>query len=232
MCHSIHEHYMHHDVRTPMVCDTYSSSPRVLANPFHTSRHVCEISRSGAAGSDALRSCEYHSCCTRINHVHICDALKALYSSSTEGDEDDDGEWRLEPEECEYFVLEHRHFRAECLGDDETAYPQPVPATWRDDIEELDLEASFSFCHDRSAKSKWLENLFLEAEKLYTLREDTYNRRRVLCDLDVFDEDSTTGRLTAAAAEYDCGRAECRLQEQAAKVAGLLERARNPFESC
>ncbi|RYP66825.1 hypothetical protein DL769_005920 [Monosporascus sp. CRB-8-3] len=142
MCRRIIIHRMHHDVRTPMTLDPDShshshshshadadaaqpSGRTYYANPLRTSYHRCEVSLPppgqwvlNSGGIRRAGACEYHSCCAPVVETRLCTA--AL------------GEPRpphqlldIEPEECERFVLEHRHHRLECFG--------MAPGLWYDD---------------------------------------------------------------------------------------------------
>lgn len=111
---------MHHDVRVPMMLpDPNSNDLRKYSNPLRTAYHRCEVtvSTTAPAGTRApnhhhhqLQPCPYHSCCNPLAERRLCTA--ALEVARRGGGDMYD----VEPEECERFVLEHRHHRHERLG--------------------------------------------------------------------------------------------------------------------
>ncbi|RYO89399.1 hypothetical protein DL766_010426 [Monosporascus sp. MC13-8B] len=140
MCRRIIIHRMHHDVRSPMMLDPDSHSHShshanadaaqppgrpYYANPLRTSYHQCEVSLPPAGqmllNSGGIRragACEYHSCCAPLVETRLCAA--ALGAPRPPHELLD-----IEPEECEHFVLEHRHHHLNCFG--------MAPGLWYDD---------------------------------------------------------------------------------------------------
>lgn len=108
---------MHHDVRTPMMLPDPNNNLRMYANPLRTTFHRCEISQPQTAA--ATTPCEYHSCCAPLTERRFC--ISALEASRRNGYPLTD----VEPEECERYVLEHRHHRREHLGMS-VSEPQPM----------------------------------------------------------------------------------------------------------
>ncbi|KAK7754479.1 hypothetical protein SLS62_003499 [Diatrype stigma] len=110
---------MHHDVRVPMMLpDSSSNDLHMYANPLRTAYHRCEVPVSTAAarapsGHDQQQKqqrCPYHTCCAPLTERRWCTA--ALEVARRDGG----GICDIEPEECERFVLEHRHHRLQRLG--------------------------------------------------------------------------------------------------------------------
>ncbi|RYP26559.1 hypothetical protein DL768_011699 [Monosporascus sp. mg162] len=135
MCRKVIIHRMHHDVRTPMTLDPDShshshsyadadadadaaqpSGQTYYANPLRTSYHQCEVSLPppgqwllNSGGIRGAGACEYHSCCAPVVETRLCAAALGAPRPPH-------GLLDIEPEECEGFVLEHRHHRLECFG--------------------------------------------------------------------------------------------------------------------
>lgn len=111
---------MHHDVRVPMMLpDPSGSSLHMYANPLRTVYHRCEVPVSSTVAVSTPASnhhqqrqqpCPYHSCCAPFTERRLCTAALEV-ARRDDGDTCD-----IEPEECERFVLEHRHHRLERLG--------------------------------------------------------------------------------------------------------------------
>lgn len=143
MCRTTFKHYMHHDVRTPVVLnvDDGGEDASLYAHPWRTSTHTCNIDIGHSfkhlgicidAESGRPRLCEYHSCCVCHVVVERCAAASCGDASADAGEED-----LPEPEECDHFVLEHRHGR---LG-----FQEPIWNQWaqvRDQILGLPSAAS------------------------------------------------------------------------------------------
>ncbi|KAK8023165.1 hypothetical protein PG991_007046 [Apiospora marii] len=117
MCRKTYQHYMHHDVRTPVVLDVDGDEDTLsYAHPWRTTTHTCDVDIGYSlnhlgihidAGVDDENDgntepgkpglCIYHSCCVCRIVVERCDEAGA------------GGDDLPEPEECLWFVLEHRH---------------------------------------------------------------------------------------------------------------------------
>ncbi|RYP76249.1 hypothetical protein DL771_001868 [Monosporascus sp. 5C6A] len=151
MCRKIISHRMHHDVRTPMTLgpDSHSHSHidadagrMYYVNPLRTSYHWCEVSLPppgqwlvNSGGIRIAGACEYHSCCAPVVETRLCAA--ALGAPRPPHQLLD-----VEPEECELFVLEHRHHRLECFG--------MAPGLWYDDGDEDGHYYPEEGCHSGS----------------------------------------------------------------------------------
>ena len=124
MCRRVITHYIHHDVRAPMVMDSVSPNPVVYANPLRTNFHTCELQLPPLefVANTPIEKCPYHTCCIPHAYVVYCaDTLAFIDEQDVE-----DG---MEPEECEAFFLEHHHERLPYFGDECSC--REVPATWR-----------------------------------------------------------------------------------------------------
>ncbi|KAI1387343.1 uncharacterized protein F4822DRAFT_279659 [Hypoxylon trugodes] len=174
MCRKIIIHQMHHDVRIPMICDVFAEQQEVYANPRRTRYHQCELSHP-PPGQLLLNTwyptCEYHSCCMPIVEITCCDA-------GLRYDDDDH-----EPEECDYFVLEHKHERLEYFGCPEDYPVSYCPATWSNDIYEIDRNWDDWYREDWERLYEWEEVLFQECETIYILEEEAKTHFLVWRDL-------------------------------------------------
>ncbi|KAI1141659.1 hypothetical protein F5Y05DRAFT_423385 [Hypoxylon sp. FL0543] len=184
MCKRTLVHRMHHDVRAPLIIDLYSDTPTVYANPRHTRYHQCELSRPPPLGKWLLNSphlsCEYHSCCLLEMEVEFCADFSAKLALFGGADDSDD---EFEPEECEYFTIEHRHVRFEYFGQPDAYYNLSVPSTWREDIRDLPADWFSGFKREKSMVSRWEEEILLQCEALHMLENDAKTHFLVYCDL-------------------------------------------------
>ncbi|KAI1454405.1 hypothetical protein F4805DRAFT_321142 [Annulohypoxylon moriforme] len=209
MCKRILTHHMHHDVRTPMILDPSVENPSVYANPCHTRFHKCELCQTSPGQwllASPLPLCRYHSCCLLTIQVHYCDEVYALISSSVNADE---MHRRHQPEQCVNFALEHRHLRLPYLGHPEDYLVDQYPATWREDL--LDVEGDWPNLSD--------ETLFAECEMLYQLEEDAKTQFLVYRDMFWF---WPRGHEQMEAARFNVEQAQSLLLEQKANVARIM----------
>ncbi|KAI1211397.1 uncharacterized protein F4807DRAFT_37490 [Annulohypoxylon truncatum] len=217
MCRRILTHYMHHDVRSPMLLDPAAENAPVYANPLHTRFHRCEVSRP-LPGQWLLGSpfptCEYHSCCVLVREVEFCADFHAWVCGTLGMDDDEDIDEHCEPEQCVNFVLEHRHEKLSYFGHPEAYLWNRYPATWREDLLEV----------ENRRRMPWAdEELFLEGEKLYTLEQDAKTQFLVYRDLfKVWPK----GHDQMQHAQFNVEQAQTLLLEQKENVARLIDWAR------
>ncbi|KAI1077190.1 hypothetical protein F5B20DRAFT_583435 [Whalleya microplaca] len=226
MCRRTIIHQMHHDVRRPMIIDPMISNAPIYANPRHTSHHVCELTLPipGQWLLNSKPSCQYHSCCIPISEVEYCADLEwHLADSGSDSDYDD----ILIPEECEYYVLMHKHVRISYLGND-SAYTEEYPATW-DYLEELSPDWLPWFAHDERFLVKWEEGFYFECERLYTLERDVQIQSQVVMDL---SQTCSLWDRRRVYAERRLLQAEGELNQQRAVIFGLTDWAREPCSTC
>ncbi|KAI1095716.1 hypothetical protein F5B19DRAFT_489375 [Rostrohypoxylon terebratum] len=170
MCRRVFTHYMHHDVRAPMIIDPYVEKAFFYANPRYTPHHKCELCHIPPEAwlVDSLTpKCEHHSCCILVSEVEFCADFYALGNDKELG--------RLfQPEMCIEFTVDHRHRKLSYFGHPEL-YPRNMcPSTWRKDLLEVGNE-------HRSLYAE--EEFFKECEKLYTLEQDAKTQFLVYRDL-------------------------------------------------
>ncbi|KAI0887898.1 uncharacterized protein GGS22DRAFT_90337 [Annulohypoxylon maeteangense] len=173
MCKRILTHNMHHDVRTPMLLDPFSETAPIYSNPRHTHFHKCELCLVKPEDwplSCPFPICTLHSCCVLVNTVSYCEEFWTRMRTSLGNA---DIEEQCEPEQCARFALEHRHVRFPYLGR-AYAYPtDPCPATWREDLLEVQGDSQ-----------GWMDGvLFAECEMLHRLEEDAKTQFLVYRDL-------------------------------------------------
>ncbi|KAI0839898.1 hypothetical protein F5Y06DRAFT_264956 [Hypoxylon sp. FL0890] len=88
----------------------------------------------------------------------------------------------FEPEECEHFVLEHRHVPFEYFGQPD-GYDTEFPATWHEEMREVHGDWLSWFKRDKAKVLEWEEKIFSECEILYLLEQDTKTHFLVYRDL-------------------------------------------------
>ncbi|CAJ2505730.1 Uu.00g131240.m01.CDS01 [Anthostomella pinea] len=217
MCRKNIIHQMHHDVSTPIIIDPVTANPTVYANPLRTKHHQCEISHSNQwLPNTSQPRCGYHSCCIPYVEIEWCDH------------EEDD---MMEPEECEFFSLQHHHTRLEYLGHP-AAFFDSCPATWQN-LSQMRWERPDWFpwfAHHASERAGWEEMYFRECEKLYTAEQDARMLAAVAWDLEC--SDVSWGQPIAATAKGNLLRAERVLLEQREVVFLLAEWARQYCADC
>ncbi|KAI8965106.1 hypothetical protein F5Y11DRAFT_344824 [Daldinia sp. FL1419] len=85
MCRKIWIHYMHHDVRLPMITSLDHDDYTVYANPLRTVYHQCEVDLPipNEWILNQPRPCQYHSCCRLSEFIDFCDeSARTVVSSS------------------------------------------------------------------------------------------------------------------------------------------------------
>ncbi|KAL7622465.1 hypothetical protein AAE478_007971 [Parahypoxylon ruwenzoriense] len=190
MCRRTIIHRMHHDVRTPIIIDAVAPTPTVFAHPRRTQFHRCELSLPvpGHVSLDGFPCCEYHSCCIPTQEIEHCDSapktrvLKVLRGKAGKKRRYAYYDVKQEPETCPHFVLEHRHERLEYLGEPD-AYPQDYPATWREDVHELERDWFSWFAHSEDYRIRWEDGFFDRCALLHTLQTDAEVRAGNVYDL-------------------------------------------------
>ncbi|KAI0423650.1 hypothetical protein F5Y09DRAFT_348600 [Xylaria sp. FL1042] len=164
MCRRVITHYMHHDVRVPMIFGSVSSVASVYASPFRTKFHSCELVLPPLAAvlNNPTEKCHYHTCCEPHIAVEYCAEFDASY-----------GGLDFEPEECDAYILEHQHEYRPYFGN-ESAYAQKIPVIWRD-LGRMRAWSpdQFPFAHKRRFFESWAQKCCEEFEKLYALEQDT-----------------------------------------------------------
>ncbi|KAK7991691.1 hypothetical protein PG988_000485 [Apiospora saccharicola] len=191
MCRITFEHYMHHDVRTPVALDVDGGEDAPLyAHPWRTTTHVCDIDIGHSlehlaidinAGVDDNAEpgrpglCEYHSCCVCRIFVERCEEEDML----------------PEPEECVRYVLEHRHARLDFreaiwnewaqIRDWMLGLPAGTSATdvrrqpaWRE-LAEVSVGHNWQPVYrrgDTAQQVKWTGWMLDEMARLHALREE------------------------------------------------------------
>ena len=225
MCRRVITHYIHHDVRAPMVMDSVSPNPVVYANPLRTNFHTCELQLPPLefVANTPIEKCPYHTCCIPHAYVVYCaDTLAFIDEQDVE-----DG---MEPEECEAFFLEHHHERLPYFGDECSC--REVPATWRNlmEVEGNCPEWFKYFVHEAQFQPRWEELCFRECERLYTLEQDTF----VLCNsmLDMIESRSPYSRNMAQEARERFLKAREELEQQRKLVSDMFQWAMEPCGSC
>ncbi|KAI0169305.1 hypothetical protein GGR52DRAFT_574524 [Hypoxylon sp. FL1284] len=185
MCRGIITHYMHHDVRSPMIIDPFSNHAQVWDNPRHTSYHRCEIS-APTPNSTLLESfwplCTYHSCCNPVLEVHYRDHFRELFwdaSGTFIGQNRTD---------CIFYVEEHEHERYEYLGHPNAFLSAGIscPAPWRQGIQTLDPSWSgrrSANHNDWTRTVDWYDRFFNDGEVLFRLTVNTDTHYLVSLDL-------------------------------------------------
>ncbi|KAI0382234.1 hypothetical protein F5Y04DRAFT_280018 [Hypomontagnella monticulosa] len=218
MCRTILAHHMHHDVRPPMITDIESQIPVIHINPRHTCYHQCELSWESLGYwllNTPTPTCPYHSCCALVVEQEFCSHFRDLV---TEGDEEEEFlEDEFEPEECEYFVLEHRYERFEYLG-----YPREaiqilgeIPATWNEHFREVSGGWGSFFKRDRKLMAEWERIIFLACERLYWLEEDSSKHFLAYYDLYEF---WPRDHPYIKAAEANVDRVQAKISEQKKQI--------------
>ncbi|KAI1649351.1 uncharacterized protein F4817DRAFT_363687 [Daldinia loculata] len=171
MCRKTVTHHMHHDVRQLMITSLDHEGHTVYANPLHTVFHQCEIDTPLPEQwllNNPFPTCEYHSCCRVFHKVHYCSEFVNELLDTTSSSEDD---FEPEPEDCPYFIQEHRHKRLEYFGHPES-YPMCCPATWHEGVKELEKISFPYFRQNREKLFEFATALFLSCEKYYQLEKD------------------------------------------------------------
>ncbi|KAI1442254.1 hypothetical protein F5Y02DRAFT_266602 [Annulohypoxylon stygium] len=170
MCRRVYTHYMHHDVRLPMIIDPYNEKAPCYANPRFTPHHKCElcdIPPDACRRKSPLPVCEHHSCCIVVSEVEFCADFYVLAYDKELG--------RLfQPEQCIEFAVDHRHKKLSYFGHPELYPKNMCPSTWRKDLLEVGNE-------HRNLYQE--EAFFMECEKLYTLEQDARTQFLVYRDL-------------------------------------------------
>ncbi|KAI0103964.1 hypothetical protein GGR51DRAFT_523045, partial [Nemania sp. FL0031] len=165
-----------------MIMDPISDYPTIYANPLRTRFHRCELILPPLRWllNTPLEKCPYHTCCVPYMEVEYCERLMA----SLEFLDEEEGEEDHEPEECEEFVLEHHHQRLPYFGD-ESAYREPVPATWRNlaPIRGNNPDWFPNYTHAARTRIEWESQHFAACERLYTLEDDAEILKATLRDL-------------------------------------------------
>ncbi|KAI2472849.1 hypothetical protein F4781DRAFT_291996 [Annulohypoxylon bovei var. microspora] len=220
MCRRILTHHMHHDVRTPMILDPSASNPALYANPRATPFHQCELRPPAPSQwllGSGFPSCAYHSCCSVGVDVEFC-AEYCAQLCQTFGIADPEA-MACEPEECALFVAEHRHERLEYFGRPD-AYPRGwLPATWREDLRDVDCGWHAWFRRDVAHLGRWEELFFYECEHLHTLEQDAKTQFLVYRDLARF---WPRGHRELVTAEANVEQAQKVLLEQKENVTRLM----------
>ncbi|OTB14548.1 hypothetical protein K445DRAFT_12802 [Daldinia sp. EC12] len=180
MCRRIFTHNMHHDVRPLMITSLAHENQRVYANPLRTPFHRCGISIPIPGHwllNNPHQACTYHSCCQVSDEVEYCSVFtEDLLETSSSEDE-------MEPEQCPRFVWQHRHKRLEYLGQP-GSYDVEYPATWRDDVEEIEDVSWFRyFRREPELLLNFATRLFKSCEEYYQLEQDAGTNFLVYRDL-------------------------------------------------
>ncbi|KAI1423477.1 hypothetical protein F5Y12DRAFT_757175 [Xylaria sp. FL1777] len=223
MCRRTITHYMHHDVAAPMILDPVASDPIVYANPLRTNLHTCELMHplQDWLLNTPIQKCNYHTCC--VSHVQVDYCADLIAYLDEEGEEQN-----FEPEECDAYILEHRHERLPYFGND-GAFREKIPATWRD-LKQIGGENPNWFAHEPRFYTSWAEKCFAEGEKLYTLEQDTTMLYASMQDL--LELSSICSWSTVQAVRGNVLEAERKLHEQRRLVFDIFQWAREPCCSC
>ncbi|KAI1380249.1 hypothetical protein F4677DRAFT_441565 [Hypoxylon crocopeplum] len=161
--------------------------------------------------------CEYHSCCVLSVDVQFCLEFRRLVSHELRTGPVGFSASDHEPEECQAFILEHRHKRLRYFGRHQ-AYPRRCPATWRSDMREVETGLPFwSQDYKREARhfADWQLFAFGQYEDLYRLEQDAKTLFLVFCDLLV---SKRRGHPDSVAAENSISRLQDELTELRIKI--------------
>ena len=192
---------MHHDIRTPLIVDYLSPEARVYANPLRTCHHRCEVDlvrirRDLGLPAYGKLLCEYHDCCLVREEVWSCPQYPRVAAAATEEEEEEkeeEGEDEGgEPEECEAFVLEHRHtplhtWEVVARWAAMAGAPEPgvLPVGLWQPYAELAWDRDWRpvYHQDRRLYPRWQEAVFALGEQLHRRRADRDVHEAVLLDI-------------------------------------------------
>lgn len=210
---------MHHDVRSPMITDINDEFPSIYVNPRHTRHHRCELSWESLGNwllNTPVPTCPYHSCCAPKVEIEFCPHFRQLV---TDDFEDYFVEGEFEPEECEYFQLDHRHERLEYLGvPNATEIVGELPATWHENFKYICGDWEEGFGRDRKHLPEWERRTFLACERLYVLESDANKHFSTYFDLSCFWPEGHPFRKTA---KENVERAQAKIIEQKRQIYAL-----------
>ncbi|KAI0812938.1 hypothetical protein GGR55DRAFT_703650 [Xylaria sp. FL0064] len=206
MCRRTITHYMHHDARAAMVFSSVSSLLVAYANPLRTNFHQCELVLPPLdhALNGTVEKCAYHTCCWPKTDVEYCAEFMAHQGGS-----------RFEPEQCDAFILEHRHERYPYFGN-EGAYREKVPATWRDlaHIRAWSPGTFPGFAHERRFFPNWAHKCFAECEKLYILEQINAISHASMQDMMKFRDFCAMEQLQGSEKKFMVAQSNLRAQNQ------------------
>ncbi|KAI1416661.1 hypothetical protein F5Y13DRAFT_120238 [Hypoxylon sp. FL1857] len=221
MCRRTLIHQMHHDVRLPSIVDLHSEDPIVYYNARRTRYHQCELSRPPPGTwllNTSYPSCRYHSCCVLSIDVEYCADFCA--DLACEGIDEPD---EFQPEECDYFSLEHDYLRLEYFGKPE-AYSIRVPTVWREDMQTFREDWLPWYRRSRLMLPDFEAELFFEGEILYTLEQDVKTHFFVYRDLARI---YPPGHPQLLAAEINVDAAQQRVIQRKEHIYSLVSWARH-----